>query len=57
MTTLEKYFQAYRIDHILGFFRIWEIAADKVAGISGTFTLRFHDCAVVAHRRPIRRHF
>ena len=27
---LEKYFDAYRIDHILGFFRIWEIPETDV---------------------------
>lgn len=27
-----RYFSAYRIDHILGFFRIWEIPGDCVTG-------------------------
>ncbi len=31
------YFDAYRIDHILGFFRIWEIPHDAVEGILGYF--------------------
>jgi 4-alpha-glucanotransferase len=37
---LEKmadYFDAYRIDHILGFFRIWEIPRDAVEGLLGYF--------------------
>lgn len=31
------YFDAFRIDHILGFFRIWSIPADAVEGILGHF--------------------
>ena len=34
---LPRYFHAYRIDHILGFFRIWEIQGDCTAGILGRF--------------------
>ena len=34
---MAKYFDAYRIDHILGFFRIWEIPADSLRGILGHF--------------------
>lgn len=30
-------FDAFRIDHILGFFRIWEIPADSVRGLMGHF--------------------
>lgn len=32
-----RYFDAYRIDHILGFFRIWSIPAHAVEGILGVF--------------------
>ena len=32
---LSLYFQAYRIDHILGFFRIWEIPRHRVSGLMG----------------------
>jgi len=32
------YFDAFRIDHILGFFRIWSIPAHAVEGILGYFT-------------------
>ena len=31
------YFDAFRIDHILGFFRIWEIPASQVEGLLGYF--------------------
>lgn len=34
---LSHYFDAYRIDHILGFFRIWQIPYDQVEGIMGHF--------------------
>lgn len=32
-----RYFDAFRIDHILGFFRIWSIPAHAVEGILGCF--------------------
>jgi len=34
---MEKYFDAYRIDHILGFFRIWEIPQNALHGLLGYF--------------------
>lgn len=34
---MAEYFDAFRIDHILGFFRIWEIPADAVHGLLGHF--------------------
>ena len=34
---MARYFDAFRIDHILGFFRIWEIPADKKSGLYGHF--------------------
>ncbi len=34
---MEKYFDAYRIDHILGFFRIWEIPKHALHGLLGYF--------------------
>ncbi|MEO5684361.1 MAG: 4-alpha-glucanotransferase [Chitinophagaceae bacterium] len=35
---MSKYFDAFRIDHILGFFRIWSIPIDAVEGIMGHFS-------------------
>lgn len=34
---MADYFDAYRVDHILGFFRIWEIPAGIKSGILGHF--------------------
>ena len=34
---MSHYFDAFRIDHILGFFRIWSIPMDAVEGIMGHF--------------------
>jgi 4-alpha-glucanotransferase len=34
---LSRYFDAYRIDHILGFFRIWQVPYTQVEGIMGYF--------------------
>lgn len=34
---MSNYFDAFRIDHILGFFRIWSIPAHAVQGIMGRF--------------------
>ncbi|UKK50516.1 4-alpha-glucanotransferase [Prevotella sp. E13-17] len=35
---MQEYFDAYRIDHVLGFFRIWEIPIDAVHGLLGQFS-------------------
>ncbi len=35
---MSEYFTAYRIDHILGFFRIWEIPLHAVHGLLGQFS-------------------
>lgn len=37
MEQLSNYFDAVRIDHVLGFFRIWSIPLDAVEGILGRF--------------------
>ena len=34
---MSQYFDAFRIDHILGFFRIWEIPAEQKSGLMGHF--------------------
>ncbi|MFV0237387.1 MAG: 4-alpha-glucanotransferase [Flavobacteriales bacterium] len=36
-TQLAQYFDSFRIDHILGFFRIWQIPLHAVEGILGFF--------------------
>ena len=46
---LSRYFDAYRIDHILGFFRIWQVPYDQVEGIMGWF-----DPALPVHVDEIR---
>ena len=37
MQKLAEYFDALRIDHILGFFRIWQIPLDQLEGTMGSF--------------------
>ncbi|CAN0907954.1 4-alpha-glucanotransferase DPE2 [Linum grandiflorum] len=37
LTQMSKYFTAYRIDHILGFFRIWELPDHAMTGLIGKF--------------------
>ena len=37
-SNMSKFFDAYRIDHVLGFFRIWEIPVDSVHGLLGQFS-------------------
>lgn len=34
---MSEYFDAFRIDHILGFFRIWEIPMSSASGLDGYF--------------------
>lgn len=38
LTQMSRYFDAYRIDHILGFFRIWEIPYEYTQGLLGHFS-------------------
>ncbi|MGI4864752.1 MAG: 4-alpha-glucanotransferase [Janthinobacterium lividum] len=47
---LSRYFDMLRIDHILGFFRIWEMPADSVEGLLGHFSP-----ALPLHRDEIQR--
>ncbi|ELP89456.1 hypothetical protein EIN_390810 [Entamoeba invadens IP1] len=37
LSQMAQYFNAYRIDHILGFFRIWSIPAQHRTGLLGRF--------------------
>jgi len=37
MQKMAEYFDTYRIDHILGFFRIWEVPNDAVEALLGHF--------------------
>lgn len=37
LTYMSYYFDAYRIDHILGFFRIWAVPTDAIWGLLGQF--------------------
>ena len=37
LAKMAEYFDAFRIDHVLGFFRIWEIPIDAVHGLLGYF--------------------
>lgn len=37
LSKMAEYFDAFRIDHILGFFRIWEIPTDALHGLLGHF--------------------
>ena len=36
-TQMSRYFDAFRVDHILGFFRIWSIPQQAVEGVLGYF--------------------
>ncbi len=38
LSQMSHYFDAYRIDHILGFFRIWEIPYESTQGLLGHFS-------------------
>jgi 4-alpha-glucanotransferase len=37
MSHMSLYFQMIRLDHVLGFFRIWEIPDDQFSGLMGRF--------------------
>lgn len=42
---MAQYFSAYRIDHVLGFFRIWEIPGHCTSGEQGVpLTKMFKSC-------------
>eukprot|EP00033_Pygsuia_biforma_P000360 GCRY01000433.1.p1 GENE.GCRY01000433.1~~GCRY01000433.1.p1 ORF type:complete len:939 (+),score=245.39 GCRY01000433.1:181-2997(+) len=37
LSHMSQYFHAFRVDHVLGFFRIWELPAHTVGGMLGHF--------------------
>lgn len=37
LSHMARYFDAYRIDHILGFFRIWQVPYAQIQGLLGVF--------------------
>ncbi len=50
---MADYFDAYRIDHILGFFRIWEIPMHSMQGLLGHFRPALPYWAEELHRAGI----
>ena len=58
---MAEYFDAYRIDHVLGFFRIWEIPVPEKSGLSreeieGYGIYGHDDLFLVDHKRNDRWH-
>ena len=51
------YFDAYRIDHVLGFFRIWEIPLHAVHGLLGQFSpaLPMSEAEIEGYGLPFHR--
>ncbi len=56
---MQEYFDAYRIDHVLGFFRIWEIPMPHKSGLYGQFqpSLGMTREEVGAYGLPFREEF
>jgi 4-alpha-glucanotransferase len=59
---MSDYFDAFRVDHILGFFRIWSIPQNAVEGILGYFVparpvqlSEFHDRGITFDRERFTR--
>ncbi len=57
---MSEYFDAFRIDHILGFFRIWEIPSEFSDGVMGHFSpalsLSIHDIHCFGFEFDFNRH-
>ena len=56
---MAEYFDAYRIDHVLGFFRIWEIPMPHKSGLWGQFqpALGMTCAEIEAYGLPFREEF
>ncbi|MCE2617287.1 4-alpha-glucanotransferase [Phocaeicola oris] len=56
---MAEYFTAYRIDHILGFFRIWEIPTHSVHGLLGQFvpSLPMSTSEIESYGLPFQKEF
>ena len=56
---MAEYFDAYRIDHVLGFFRIWEIPMPHKSGLWGQFqpSLGMTPEEIEAYGLPFREEF
>ena len=56
---MSEYFDAYRIDHVLGFFRIWEIPMPHKSGLYGQFqpSLGMTTEEIEAYGLPFRKEF
>ena len=56
---MAEYFTAYRIDHILGFFRIWEIPTHSVHGLLGQFvpSLPMSASEIESYGLPFQKEF
>ena len=50
LSQMAQYFHAFRIDHILGFFRIWEIPTSHTSGMMGHF-----NPSIGIHRHELER--
>jgi 4-alpha-glucanotransferase len=50
LTQMAQYFHAFRIDHILGFFRIWEIPVQFSSGMMGHY-----NPSIAIHRHQLER--
>lgn len=53
---MSEYFDAFRIDHILGFFRIWEIPSQFHSGMEGHFNpaLPYSTAEIAAMKLPLK---
>lgn len=56
---MSEYFDAYRIDHILGFFRIWQIPMHAVHGLLGQFvpSIPMSSEEIESYGLPFRKDF